>query len=117
LVHRADVRRREKTPDLAAAVADLHEALALLEDDDPEQAALRRKAYQLEAEVLAKSGDQRARAQALASLARLAERDIDRAQHETAAAAAWLAADEPAAALPHGARAPATLPSDVPVQL
>ena len=117
MIHRADVRRREKTPDLAAAVADLHEALKLLEDDDPEQAALRRKAYQLEADVLAKSGDQRARAQALASLARIAERDLDRVEHENAAAAAWLAADEPAAALPHGARAHATLPPDVPAPL
>src|SRR3569623_2675593 len=62
LVQRADVRRREDKPDLAAAVADLHEALKLLEDDDPAQAVLRRKAYQLEADVLAKSGDQRARA-------------------------------------------------------
>lgn len=117
LVHRADVRRRGDKPDLAAAIADLHEALALLEDDDVEQAALRRKAYQLEADVLAKSGDQRARAQALAALARLADRAVERAEHETAAAAAWLAADEPAAALPHGARAHATLPPDVPAPL
>ncbi|MBV8760761.1 MAG: hypothetical protein JO257_25940 [Deltaproteobacteria bacterium] len=117
LIHRADVRRKEDKPDLAAAVADLHEALALLEDDNPEQAALRRKAYQLEADVLAKSGDQRARAQALAALARLAEREVERVEHETAAAAAWLAADEPAAALPHGARAHATLPPDVPAPL
>src|SRR5262249_21747173 len=95
LVHRADVRRRERTPDLAAAIADLQEALQLTEDD-PESAETRREAYQLEAELLAQSGDQRARAQALAKLAKLAARATERVEVETAAAAAWLAADEPA---------------------
>jgi tetratricopeptide (TPR) repeat protein len=118
LVRRADVRRRETTPDLAAAVADLHEALALLDHaGDPGGADTRRSAYQLEAELMARSGDQRARAQALAALARIADRSPDRLEVETAAAAAWLAADEPAAALPHGARAHAELVPDVPAPL
>lgn len=108
LVSRADVRRREDNPDVASAIADLHEALELTENAD-----IRRRAYQLEAEFLAKSGDQRARAQALTALARLAERSADRVEVETAAAAAWLAADEPAAALPHGARAHAELVPEV----
>src|SRR5439155_11848013 len=72
-------------------------------------AETRRKAYQLEADLLAQSGDQRARAMALASLAKLAERGVERVEVETAAAAAWLAADEPANALPHGARAHASI--------
>ncbi|MGE5185381.1 MAG: hypothetical protein ACM31C_25130, partial [Acidobacteriota bacterium] len=120
LVHRADVRGREKTPDLAAAVADLHEALALLDGTDAADstaAETRRRAYQLEAELMQKSGDQRARAQALAALARMAERAADRVEVEAAAAAAWLAADDPAAALPHGARAHAELVPDVPAGL
>ncbi|HEY5947799.1 MAG TPA: hypothetical protein VIV40_20000, partial [Kofleriaceae bacterium] len=119
LVHRADVRRRERLPDLAAALADLHEAIALTEqapegsDDAESLTNTRRRAYQLEADLLAKSGDQRARAQALSALARMSERASDRVQTETAAAAAWLAADEPATALPHGARAHAELVPDV----
>jgi Tfp pilus assembly protein PilF len=116
LISRADVRRKEATPDLAAALADLHEALALL-DDEASDPVSRRRAYALEAELLAKSGDARARAQALASLAKIAERTSDRIETETAAAAAWLAADEPAAALPHGARAHAQLDADVPSHL
>ena len=146
LVRRADVRRRERFPDLAAALADLHEAVELTEeategategateasgagadsaraDDDAPGAAhtteIRRSAYQLEAELFAQSGDQRSRAQSLAAIARLAERAADRVESEAAAAAAWLAADEPAAALPHGARAHASLASttDVPAAL
>ncbi|MCW5809338.1 MAG: hypothetical protein KIT31_43695, partial [Deltaproteobacteria bacterium] len=132
LVRRADVRRREKSPDLAAALADLHEALRLTDESASSPGielgagdaassivATRRRAYQLEAQLLAESGDQRARAQALASLARIAERTADRVEVETAAAAAWLAADEPAAALPHGARAHATLEEgvDIPAAL
>jgi len=111
LVHRADVRRRERTPDLPAALADLHEALSISEDV-PDAVETRRRAYQLEADLLAKSGDQRARAQALSALARMSERG-ERVEVETAAAAAWLAADEPAAALPHGARAHAELAPEV----
>jgi tetratricopeptide (TPR) repeat protein len=118
LVRRADVRRRERTPDVAAAIADLHEALALTEPDegtssDEAITDSRRRAYQLEAELLAQSGDQRARAQALAALAKMAVRTTERVEVETAAAAAWLAADEPAAALPHGARAHATLDGEI----
>ena len=116
LISRADVRRKEATPDLAAALADLHEALELL-DDETSNPAERRRAYALEAELLAKSGDARARAQALAALAKIAERTSERIESETAAAAAWLAADEPAAALPHGARAHAQLDADVPSAL
>ncbi|HEX3764268.1 MAG TPA: hypothetical protein VHW23_36490, partial [Kofleriaceae bacterium] len=131
LVRRADVRRRERFPDLAAALADLHEAVELTEElaeassdgldapEGPDQdgvenhdaTEIRRNAYQLEAELFAQSGDQRARAQSLAAIARLAERAADRVESEAAAAAAWLAADEPAAALPHGARAHASLAS------
>ncbi|MBL9014460.1 MAG: hypothetical protein JNL83_09800 [Myxococcales bacterium] len=121
LVQRADVRRKERTPDVAAAIADLHEALRICEDlatnqdgEDPAATEVRRKAYQLEAELLAGSGDQRARAQARSALAKMAERDAERVEVETAAAAAWLAADEPAAALPHGARAHAALTGDSP---
>jgi Tfp pilus assembly protein PilF len=132
LVERAAARQREASPDVAAAIADLHEALDVLDRDSAAPAAgdslpareateLRRRAYQLEADLLARSGDRRARAQALASLAKMAERNSDRVQVETAAAAAWLAADEPAAALPHGARAHASLEAesaaDVPAAL
>jgi tetratricopeptide (TPR) repeat protein len=117
LVQRADTRRRERSPDLAAALADLHEALSLTDEDDATAARTRRQAYQLEAEILAHSGDQRARAQALAALARMADRASDRVEHETAAAAAWLAADEPAAALPHGARAHAALVPEIPLAM
>ncbi len=113
LVRRADVRRREQVPDLAAAIADLHEALQLIDDSqDPDATETRKHAYQLEAELLAQSGDARARAQALTALAKLASRSIDRVEKELAAAAAWLAADEPASALPHGARALASMTDD-----
>ncbi|HMG23076.1 MAG TPA: hypothetical protein VK607_17190, partial [Kofleriaceae bacterium] len=122
LVRRADVRRRERFPDLAAALADLHEAVELTEEISElgsDATETRRSAYQLEAELFAQSGNQRARAQSLAAIARLAERAADRVESEAAAAAAWLAADEPAAALPHGARAHASLSSttDVPAAL
>ncbi len=115
LVRRAEVRRREHTPDLAAAIADLHEALALT-DEDAGSAQRRRRAYELEADLLSASGDKRARAQALAAIAKMAELEthvttdgLDRIAVETAAAAAWLGADEPASALPHIARAYAEL--------
>ncbi len=115
LVRRADIRRRERAPDLGAAIADLHEAVAAVDalgnPDEPSLIMTRRRAYRLEAELLASSGDQRARAQALASLAKMSERG-ERIEFETAAAAAWLAADEPASALPHGARAHAALELD-----
>jgi Tfp pilus assembly protein PilF len=127
LVRRADVRRRERFPDLAAALADLHEAVELTEETveagdtelGPAATETRRRAYQLEAELFAQSGDQRSRARSLTAIARLAERASDRVESEAAAAAAWLAADEPAAALPHGARAHASLSSitDVPAAL
>ncbi len=120
LLRRAEVRRA----DVGAAMADIHEALAVCEDlaarqdgRDPAATALRRRAHELEAEMLAGSGDQRARAQALTAIAKLAERSADRVATENAAAAAWLAADEPAAALPHGARAHAELRPDVPPAL
>ncbi|MEO8845923.1 MAG: hypothetical protein ABI591_09085 [Kofleriaceae bacterium] len=115
LISRADVRRRETTPDLAAALADLHEALALTEEEDASPVT-RRRAYALEAELLSHSGDARARAQALAALAKMAERG-NRVATEHAAAAAWLEADEPASALPHGARAHAELDHNVPSHL
>jgi len=115
LVQRADSRRREASPDVAAAIADLHEALALAEEDTGEAAAIRRRAYQLEADLLAHGGDQRARAQALSAITRMADRAGDRSDRievEAAAAAAWLAANEPATALPHSARAHAELGED-----
>ena len=115
LVRRADVRRREPTPDAAAAIADLHEALALVGDADPSLVPLRRRAYHLEAELLANGGDPRARAQVFAALAKLAERAAERVEHETAAATAWLAADDPGAALPHGTRAHAELATETEV--
>ncbi|MBS1121001.1 MAG: Tetratricopeptide 4, partial [Deltaproteobacteria bacterium] len=125
LARRADIRRGEPTPDLAAALGDLREALELTDDTSADEAIeIRRRAYVLEAELLAQSGDRRARAQALASLALMAARAPDRAgstinriEVEIAAAAAWLAADEPAAALPHGGRAHAQLTAEVPVAL
>jgi Tfp pilus assembly protein PilF len=116
LVRRADARRRGRTPELPAALADLHEALRLTADI-PDEVAIetRRRAFQLEAELRAQSGDQRARAQALAALAQMPA--VDRVQVETAAAAAWLTADDPAAALPHAARAYAALAPDAPEDL
>ena len=120
LIARADVRRREEPLDLAAAIADLHESLALTEDEDADP-ALRRRAYALEAELLGQSGDVRARAQALTALAQITRAsrvpNHENVEHEVAAAAAWLAADEPASALPHGARAHADLDLGVPPHL
>jgi tetratricopeptide (TPR) repeat protein len=109
LVRLADVRRRDPSPELAAALADLREAVQLTEGAPGAPAQTRRRAHQLEAELSAQSGDLRARAQALAAVAKLAERPGDRVEAEAEAAAAWLAADEPAEALAHGARAQAQL--------
>ena len=118
LISRAEIRRKEATPDLAAALADLHEALSLTEGEDQDaDPASRRRAYALEAELLAKSGDPHARAQALAALAQMAGRlgsNQERIESETAAAAAWLEADDAAAALSHGERAHARLDAAVP---
>jgi tetratricopeptide (TPR) repeat protein len=111
LVRRADVRRRAPSVDLAAALADVREAVELTEVAPGAPAHTRRRAYQLQAELFAQTGDPRSRAQALAAVAKLAERAIDRLESETFAAAAWLAADEPAEALAHAARAHAQLPS------
>ena len=119
LISRADVRRKEATPDLAAALADLHEALSLTDDEDADPAT-RRRAYALEAELLAKSGDPRARAQALAALAMMGGRlasNQERIESEIAAAAAWIEADDASAALPHSARAHAGLDTAVPSHL
>jgi Tfp pilus assembly protein PilF len=141
LVLRADVRRRERTPDLAAALGDLHEAIAIVDGisapvsgasrsgeagpfdelggDDTASSDTRRRAYELEAELFAASGDARARAQALAALARMAERSGERVAVETAAASAWLAADDSAQALQHGARAHSSIEREtaIPVTL
>jgi tetratricopeptide (TPR) repeat protein len=105
LVRRADVRRRERAPDVAAALADLREAGELIELGPSAPIHTRRRAHQLEAELFAQSGDQRSRARALAAVAKLAERAVDRIESEAVASAAWLAAGEPAMALAHGARA------------
>jgi len=118
LVRRADVRRRDPSPELAAALADLREAVQLTEATPGAPSQTRRRAHQLEAELAAQSGDLRSRAQALAAVARLAERPIDRVEAEAEAAAAWLAADQPAEALAHGARAQAQLsPAGAPTAL
>jgi len=109
LVARATVRRREPDADLAGALADVRQALQLLPDDDVEA---RRRVHELEADVHGKTGDHRGRAQALAALARIADHGTERAIVETAAASAWLAADEPATSLTHGARALAELADD-----
>ncbi len=119
LISRADLRRKEAPPDLTAALADLHEALSLTDDEGADPAS-RRRAYALEAELLAKSGDPRARAQALAALAKMSgplASNQERIENETAAAAAWLEADDASAALPHGARAHAGLDAAVPSHL
>jgi tetratricopeptide (TPR) repeat protein len=97
------------SPELAAALADLQEAIALAEAAGGAGITTRRRAHHLAAELFAQTGDLRSRAQALAALATLAERAVDRVETEAAAAAAWLATDDPAAALPHGARAYAHL--------
>lgn len=114
LVRRADVRRRERPPDLAAALADLREAVEAPEAADGAPTPTRRRAYQLQAELFAQGGDPRARAQALAAAAKLTESLADRLESEAGAAAAWLAADDPAAALPHSLRAFALLGSPAP---
>ncbi|HEY0195804.1 MAG TPA: hypothetical protein VGC42_32040, partial [Kofleriaceae bacterium] len=106
-VRRADLARRDRGFD--AALADLREALELAEAAPALTVSIRRRAYRLEAEIHAQRGDLRARAHALAALATLAERPADRVEAETAAAAAWLAADDPAAALSHAARGQAAL--------
>ncbi|HEY3806922.1 MAG TPA: tetratricopeptide repeat protein [Kofleriaceae bacterium] len=109
LVARAGVRRRAPDPDLARALADAREALKLAGDGEVET---RRRALELEADVLATTGDHRGRAQALAQLALMAGRGTERAIVETAAASAWLAADDAAAALPHGLRALSEIDDD-----
>ncbi len=113
LVERAAVRRAEPDGDLAGALADLREALRISPDGDGQlERGTRRHAYELEADVLAKTGDHRGRAKALAALATMAEPGTERAIVETAAATAWLAADDAAAALPHGMRARSELADD-----
>jgi Tfp pilus assembly protein PilF len=131
LVRRADSRLRDGAPDLAAALADVREALPLLADpgaagaprSDPHAAvrAAHRRALALEAELLARRGDLRARAQAVAAIAALAGEPAPSeplpAQDEAAAAAAWLAAGDSALALAHGARAVAALGPGAPAAL
>ena len=119
LISRAEIRGNEAPPDLAAALADLHEARSLTDDEDADPAS-RRRAYALEAELLAKSGDLRARAHALAALANMAGRSAsqqERVESEAAAAAAWLEADDASTALAHGTRAHASLDAAVPSPL
>jgi Tfp pilus assembly protein PilF len=106
LVSRAAVHRRTSEPDLAAALADLRDALRIApEDGGSGDRDTRRRALELEAELLAKAGDHRARAISHAALARMAEPGLERALVETAAADAWLAAGDASAALPHALRA------------
>ena len=119
LVQRADVRRRERAPDLAAAIA--RSARGDRADrgveprGDATRGAARISSRPSCSRRAATSARARRRSTALASDGR-AQRS-DRVEVETAAAAAWLAADEPAAALPHGARAHAELVPDVPAAL
>jgi tetratricopeptide (TPR) repeat protein len=111
LVRRADVIRRDRAgqpAEPAAALADVEQALALT-DGAPNALATRRRALRLATELHLARGDARARAHAFAGLAALAETAVERIEAETAAAAAWLAAEDPAAALPHGARGYAAL--------
>jgi tetratricopeptide (TPR) repeat protein len=105
LVRRADSRRRDASPDLAATLADLQAAVGLTEAAAGTHRTTRRRAFQIEAELFAHAADHRARAQALTELVALTERPGERVEAEVAAATAWLAADDPATALPHGARA------------
>ncbi len=89
LVRRADARRRDLPPELGPALADLREALELTEEMPGEAleatTEARRRAFELEAELRAQSGDQRARAQALASLAQLVEDEAEAPAAEPAA--------------------------------
>jgi Tfp pilus assembly protein PilF len=110
LVSRAAVRRRASEPDVAGALVDLHDALQIASEDHDRDT--RRRALELEAELLAKSGDHRARAHSHAALARMAEPGLERALIETAAADAWLTAGEASSALPHAVRANRELASE-----
>lgn len=110
LMDRAELRSTEPA-DHVAALADIREVLALTEGE-PAPAQVRRRAYTLQAALLAGPGDQRARAAVLASLANLAERPAERVKYDIAAAAAWLAANQPDAAFRHGAQAFAALDDD-----
>ncbi len=94
----------------AAALADVTDALAALDraDDLTSARAVRKDAMAIAAHAHGAVGDARGRAIALAAHAGLVD-DGGRAVAEADAAEAWLAADEAAAALPHGERAAAQL--------
>ncbi len=124
LVRRARLRLAEGAPP-RAALADIEEALALAAIDGaaadasaPDASApdesTRAEALAVQAQILAHTGDTRGRAQALAARARLRQPVGDRIVAELDAAAAWLMADEPAAALPHASRAAQALDAHVP---
>lgn len=122
LVARAEVRARPPTADTIGALADIDEALSLGDDtgkvvtrDDVTSPLLtRRRAYELQASLLADSGDQRARAVVLGALATVSDRSSERVKNEIAAAAAWLLVNEPAVAWFHSARAHAELEPETP---
>ena len=114
LVRRAEAQRRERPPDLAAASADLRAAIALTDEPDEVTSATRRRAFELLAELFAERGDLRARAAALAALPALVADWHERLAREATAAAAWLEANDPAAALIHAARAHAQLAAQPP---
>lgn len=116
LVSRAEVRARPPSTDVVGALADIHDALTLV-DETPASTLTRRRAYALQAILLAESSDQRARATVLAALAEVTERPNERMQHEVAAAQAWLQAREPAAAWLHSARAYADLEPDTSAEI
>ncbi len=116
LVSRAECRAGAPELDVAGALADLHEALAIA-DESSASIIARRRAYGLQSTLLVGSVDHRARATALAALAELSENPPDRLQYHVAAAKAWLLENEPRAARLQGARAYGELTSDVPTDL
>jgi Tfp pilus assembly protein PilF len=109
LVRRARSRGREAPDDAEAARAALGDVAAALAVGPALASELRKDALDLEAELKARAGDARGHAAALAARAELPGTAAERAAADESAARAWLAADEPAAALPLGTRAAAEL--------
>ncbi|HTJ47045.1 MAG TPA: hypothetical protein VL463_33315, partial [Kofleriaceae bacterium] len=110
LVRRAR-RRLTDGESEGAALADVDAALASEAGGE-----VKKDALDLKASLHAAAGDVRRRAVALAARADLAGTADERAAADAEAAQAWLAADEPAAALPHGTRAAAQLEMTEPPQ-
>ncbi|MEZ4369140.1 MAG: hypothetical protein R2939_23075, partial [Kofleriaceae bacterium] len=110
LLRRARLRLAEPGDhlDLGATIADVHEAASLATSPGQQRAA-----YEFEAELLARAGDRRGRAQVLSARAALPATAAERAAAEGAAAEAWLDAGDAATALPHGSRAVSALDATV----